>query len=333
MSDYTHHRRHLCIAKLLLTAVLLLFVACDDNAVLAPKNFTTCAPIPVARASASVFVMDDFAYVLAGRDVRSAYLKDMWKYDTQRDKWQQLSDVPFKGRAKGVAGVVNGKAYFGLGFNGHVYDDTCYLRDFWMFDPNTESWSRKADFPNNRTGVAASFVDGAYIYVLFGFYDYFTTDVYRFNTATEHWEEIKWGDLTSRAGAVACKAGNRFFAGTGYNTSNLNDWYEYMPQSNEWKKKKPMPDKGRVFATAAAVDNKIFVLGGRLFGGTETRQHFYDCIYEYDVDKNSWTKGSELPAGGRENLISFTLNNAVYFGLGQNEKGEILNDMYRWVEK
>ena len=333
MFDNTPSCRHVCVAMLLLTAVLLLFNSCDESAVLNPKNFSTCSPIPVARASASVFVLDDFAFVLAGRDASFTYLKDMWKYDTHRDEWQQLPDVPFKGRAKGVAGVVNGKAYFGLGFNGQAYNDTSYLRDFWMFDPNAESWTRKADFPNNRSGVAASFVDGVYLYVLFGFYDYFSTDVYRYNTATERWEEMMWGDLTSRVGAVACSACNRFFVGTGYNTGNLNDWYEYLPLSNEWMKRKSMPDKGRVFGSAIAVDEKIFVLGGRLFGGTETRQHFYDCIYEYDINKNSWTKDSKLPAGGRENLISFTLNNVVYFGLGQNEKGEILNDMYRWEEK
>ena len=41
----------------------------------------------------------------------------------------------------------------------------------------------------------------------------------------------------------------------------------------------------------------------------------------------------QLAIGRHDNDIFGHMNNAVYFGLGQNEKGEILNDMYRWVEK
>ncbi|MEO7309092.1 MAG: hypothetical protein ABIX01_01745 [Chitinophagaceae bacterium] len=63
----------------------------------------------------------------------------------QPDNWieqQQLTNTA-PGRQASVGLTINGKGYIGLGtqsFYGAFY------KDFWEYDPGTNSWSQKADF-------------------------------------------------------------------------------------------------------------------------------------------------------------------------------------------
>lgn len=296
-----------------------------------PVAFTACSPLPVGRASAATAVLDEKAYVLCGRTgTKSGYLNDCWQYDPQADTWTELPHLPSKARVKAVAASCGGKLYAGLGFNGSVYVDSCYLRDWWCYDPATASWERKADYPAANTDGAVSFVVDKYIYVGLGFFDGFSSTVYRYDTETDEWTKYGDGTINVRMAATGCSVGSRCFAGTGYNTYNLNDWWEFTPETAEWHKKSSLPSRGRVFAAATAVDNRIYVIGGRFFGGTETREEFYDGLLEYDIDTDTWCLRGYLPNGGRENAIGFTIAGKGYFGLGADENGNILNDLYSW---
>lgn len=323
--------------KLLLAFLVSLLGLTACQRVEEPPFFISkqCASIPVGRASAAIFVIDSTAYVLAGRSEsgNTGRLNDFWMYDAHVDSWVDLGTLPFAARVKPIAEVVNGKAYTGLGFDGVLYDDTGYFRDFWMYDPQTEEWARKADFPVARTAAASSFVHKQFIYVLYGTFETtLTNDIYRYDTELDKWEFMGAAKLPLRSAAVAVAYGDRFFSGTGYRLRSLSDWYEFFPESNRWEKRKPIPGKGRLFSSAVAGKKVIYVFGGRNFAGTETGELFHETIYSYVVDSNHWNVVGNIPGGGRENMISFSIGNSIYFGLGENKDGEILNDLYRWEE-
>ncbi len=93
------------------------------------------------RSSASVFVINNKAYMVGGFD-GDDYYKDTWEFDPDLNWWKQVSDFPGSARSSAVAFTINGKGYFGTGFDGDVK-----LKDFWEFDPNVDpQWTRKADF-------------------------------------------------------------------------------------------------------------------------------------------------------------------------------------------
>ncbi|MPN35571.1 hypothetical protein SDC9_183069 [bioreactor metagenome] len=88
-----------------------------------------------------------------------------------------------------------------------------------------------------------------------------------------------------------------------------------------------MPDAGRINALSFSAENRFFVATGRHFAGEHTGGHLKSDLMEYNVSENHWTKVGDIPGGGRENAVSFVLQNKVYIGFGENEK-EILNDLW-----
>lgn len=325
------HRMCYRLSSLLLAITLVLLVGCEGlPEPTEPVTFVKKRSLLTGRASATAFVVDDKAYVLGGRLAHDKAPRDFWMYNPLTDSWTELDSVPFSGRVKAISAVVDGMAYVGLGFNGRVYADSAYLRDFWRYDVQTNTWDSCADFPSRNSNVAVSFVSGKRIFVAFGFFDGFTRDVYAYDTQTDQWTHCDDALANGRAGAVACSNGKRYFAGTGYNTSSMNDWWEFNPDSAMWIQRSSIPNGGRMFASAIAVNERIFLLGGRRFGGTLTTGFLFDDLLEYDVAADKWLLRGRFPQGGRENMISFSIKGQGYFGLGEDINGKICNDFYTW---
>jgi N-acetylneuraminic acid mutarotase len=324
-------------ARLKICIILCICLFCGCSKLKEPEvpiQFSELASLPVGRASASAFVVDGKAYVLCGRNADGVVLNDMWQYDINANVWVQQNDLPFKGRVKAIAQVVGGKVYVGLGYNGEVYQDSCYLRDFWKYTPATNMWTRCADFPNSYTNANITYVIGNNIYVCYGYGPLgFSRQICCYNIILNKW--IEYEDNYKRAatvmGATGEQCNNRLFFGTGaYTTSfNSNDWYEFNPESDVWIKRANIVG-GRVFAASVVGQESIFLLGGRHYGGTLTTGFLYDDILEYSISQNTWNLRGHLPGGGRENMITFSYNGKGYFGLGEDKDGKIFKDLYRW---
>ena len=287
------------------------------------------------RSTAVSFVINDTAYMALGRlRLFDLAVNDCWAYYPESNSWARKADFPGLPRVNAVAEVVNGKAFAGLGYQplDNVYINEAYLRDWWMYDAEKNTWERKADYPGEQTitpftSGAVSFVYGNDIYVGAGFNSYsFSNRFWKYNTLTDAWTQINDFTSTSRAIATALNADGRIFFGTGYHTYNLNDWWEYLPSDDSWKKRREMPDGGRVNALSFAVGKRVFVATGRHFGGTETNGKLFPDIMEYDADKDVWYYRGQLETG-RENAIAFVLKGRVYIGMGENDS-TVINDLW-----
>lgn len=80
--------------------------------------------------------------------------------------WTTLNPFPGRDRTSAVAFVLNGKAYVGMG----LYIRSRYLlRDFWCYDPASDSWdSLRMDFPVAGRIGAVGFAGNRYAYVRTG---------------------------------------------------------------------------------------------------------------------------------------------------------------------
>ncbi|MDD4969977.1 MAG: hypothetical protein PHT07_11165 [Paludibacter sp.] len=315
----------------------ILFISCNEPAdsPYPPIVFEKKTTLPgTGRASAVTFVIDGKGYVALGRtETRSGALNDCWQYDPLLDSWTQKANYPGIARVKAMAAVVEGKAFVGLGFDISlgVYNFDACLKDFWMYDPIADTWEQKASFPSNYTDACGCFVYNNAIYVTSGMngtgFGFETWKYKPVNGQPGEWIKLKDFPGPGRMGGIACASADRCFFGTGYRTYNVNDWWEYFPANDTWKQRKAMPDNGRENAVSLSIDNRIFIATGRHFGGGLTGGHVDSDITEYDILGNVWYVRGNIPNGGRENAIAFTINGKGYVGQGENDT-EILNDFW-----
>lgn len=94
---------------------------------------------------AVAFVISDKGYCGTGVDNSGEYRNDFWQYDPLTDSWTQKTDLPAEERVLGIGCAIADLGYLGLGA---TLDTTIkYLGDFWEYDPSTDSWTKKADYP------------------------------------------------------------------------------------------------------------------------------------------------------------------------------------------
>ncbi len=328
------YKSNLKVNLLIVFLVGLIFWSCNPPAdsPYQPISFIKKSPMPGnGRSSAVAFAIDGKGYIALGRDSVHNPLNDCWEYDPIQEKWNQKTSFPGVARVKAVAAVVNGKAYVGLGYNPEigVYTDTiAYLRDFWMFDPTTNNWTQKTNFPNAECDGTICFQFGDEIYVGSGFDGYrFGRKFWKYNPVENSWKLLSSFPGIARVCAVACTNGNHVYFGTGYNTYNENDWWEYFPANDTWKPLKSMPDNGRENGLSFSIDNRFFVSTGRQFGGNLTGGNVKSDIMEYDAIRNVWYERGNIPNGKRENAITFVIDGKGYIGFGENET-KVLNDLW-----
>lgn len=326
--------------RLLYCLVPIIGALCGCERLQEPANpvaFEACAPMPQARTAATAFVVGDAAYIVGGRTLSSdackwhpeGYPKNMWRYDAAADAWTDLGEVPFGNRVNAVAQVVGDEVYVGLGFRGRTYTDSCYLRDWWRYEPATATWTRLADFPTHDTSGAAAFEQGGKVYVMFGFYNQYKDEIYVYDPTSDKWTVAGKAKIRTRLAGICCSNGARAFIGGGYHTENLDDWWRYDAANGSWKKCHEIPG-ARCFAAAIATEERFYVLGGRHFGGSLTDGFLYGDLLEYHAESDKWTLIGHLPEGRRENMVAFAIDGKPYFGLGENADGEILNDLHTW---
>ena len=57
------------------------------------------------RASATCFVVNNQAYIFAGRDKEGIYHNDLWRYTPTTDSWENLGTTPLQPRVNATACV------------------------------------------------------------------------------------------------------------------------------------------------------------------------------------------------------------------------------------
>ena len=75
------------------------------------------------------FSNDRYGYVIAGQNNIGKYLKDVHRYDSQTNSWQQLSDFP--GGPRGFAYGVSDNQYAYLSFGSF---GSSFPNDWWRYD-------------------------------------------------------------------------------------------------------------------------------------------------------------------------------------------------------
>ncbi|MFI3296508.1 MAG: kelch repeat-containing protein [bacterium] len=317
--------------RIIYVVLLLFFTSCSMYEPQEEEVAAVDFELGITLASASSVVVGDTLYIAFGRDEDGVYSDKFYK--AHIDNIDQLGafDIPFEARVNGVMQAVGSKIYMGLGYNdGGVYKPDSYCNDWWQYDCNTGVWSELAMYEDTETNSAVAWATDTAIYVTMGYQHYFDSRVFRYSIAQDEWCFVaQGGEVTNRMIATGATAQGRFFAGGGFNAKMVDDWCEFDIETNKWYYRTSPSTSARLFASAIGLGNYIYMLGGRYWGGTLTTQYFYENIIRYDVSGDSWSSLGKMPQGSCENMIIFTYENALYWGLGEQEDGSFVTKVYK----
>lgn len=228
-----------------------------------------------------------------------------------------MADFPGKPRVKAVAGVVDGKAYVGLGAI-EAYQDSSLYRDWWRYEPSTDTWTRMADFPDKaRNDLFCATVNGK-IYTTMGFDGTSRCrETFCYDPQTDTWTALTIAPETysSKAGFVL---GDDFYVGTGFRGNNLVRFFRYNTVNDSWTRIENIPH-GRIMGSGLSMDGKGYVLLGRFWNGTLNGGRLLNDVAEYDPLKRGWTQLKPFPGGARQNASTFSTLSQGFVLLGEDD--------------
>jgi N-acetylneuraminic acid mutarotase len=259
------------------------------------------APFPEPDEELYGVALNGKMYVMGGwADGNAAGVN--YEYNPTTDKWTKKQPMPRPAHHAALT-TANGKIYVMGGFVppkdtaipvGGAWEP---IDNAWEYDPAADSWKSLAPLPGKRGSALAAEVGGK-IYVI--------------------------GGATTADGSK-----DPFFTFFGPSkVLSTNDVYD--PATNKWESRTPM-SVARNHAFGAAVNGKIYVIGGRtghafILSATNT-----DVVEEYNPISNSWSAPKERMPTPRSGGAWGTDGRRIYVAGGEVTTTELVG-AFRAVE-
>lgn len=206
--------------------------------------------------------------------------------------WTKKADFGAIGRHRAVGVSVGNMGYLGLGHRNGSGVDISY-NDWWQFDPASNSWSQKANFPVNDHGAIAFATDTkAYV----GGGSYLNGEFYQYDPITNVWSAIATCPI-SPGDVQAFAVQNKGYVYSG------NLFYEYNPAMNVWTSKASPPISFSTWSSAFSINSSGFVKSG-------------SSLYEYKPSMNQWIQRASFPGVSTQGSSGFSRDNKGYITCG-----------------
>lgn len=258
------------------------------------------------------------------------------------------------GRHRAIGGSVNNRGYIGLGHVNGTGVDISY-KDWWEYDPSSDSWTQRADFPLPNHG-ALSFSAVECIYVGGG--SALNGEFYKYNPITNTWTPTAYCPL-SPGDVQAFSVNDKGYVMSGVSLA------EYNPLSNSWQLKANVPVNVNAWSAVFSIGSSGFVKtgvnfleykpeqdtwisraafpgisAGGSFGFAVEGEGYITCgyysglsnvtdeVWKFNPALNQWLQVEDFPGTNRRFPVAFSINGKGYFGTGTN--GINMNDFWQY---
>jgi len=243
------------------------------------------------RRNAIAFSIDDKGYIGTGMntvgstDVGASKLSDLWQYTPGTNTWVQRTNFPGFGgigiyfstvfTAGSKAYLVGGK----LGPNN-------YSNQTWEYDPATDLWAIKANFPGGVRYQLSSFGVNDKGYAGLGTdQDLYRNDWWEYKPVNNQW--VQKADLPAsvRANATTFTIGDLGYVCMGTNGGPLPDLWAYDESTNSWNVRASYGGSERKGAVAMVINNKAYVGTGKGISGKKASMHMYNPFHVVGINE------------------------------------------------
>jgi len=238
------------------------------------SDFTSAFPAGTARRECVAFSVGGFGYLGLGTDGSNTF-QGLWKYDPGNNTWVNVNNTNIP-RYAPVSFVIGSKAYVTTGYD--PPGSPAYKNDLWEYNPSTDTWTAKANFPGVARYEAIGFSVGGYGYVGTGIdgSGAYQKDFWQYNPQTNVWVQ-KAGIPNARAYASAFSIKGKGYVVGGFNGSSAYDeTWEYNPISNQWTARANFAPGNRYRGVGLSLNGK-----GYVGTGTSTGSNLFGDLWEY----------------------------------------------------
>lgn len=275
------------------------------------------------RERAVAFAIGDYGYIGTGVDTAETVLKDFWKYDPTMDTWTQIADLPGSIRRNAVSFVIDDYAYVGTGMDSVVAtaSGSQTLSDFWQFDPSTNSWTQKADYPGsfgNGVYFATGFAIDSKGYICGGKMgpNFYSNQLWEYKPSSDQWTQLPNFPGGVRYQLTSFAIGFKAYVGFGTDQDLYRkDLWEFDATTNQWTAKADFPASERASTTTFTIGQRGFVTLGANGG-------FLDDLWQYNPFTDSWSVKASYGGSARKNAVAFVVNGKAYVGTGKGYSGK-----------
>jgi N-acetylneuraminic acid mutarotase len=264
-----------------------------------------------------------------------------------------LAQMPTSPWKKGAPFPQPDEELYGVALNGKMYviggwDDGKAGGVNYEYNPATDKWAKKQPMPRPAHHAALAAANGK-IYVMGGFVVPKDNAIpvggawepidnaWEYDPAADSWKSLP--PLPGKRGAaLAAEAGGKIYLIGGVTTVDdskdpfftffgpakvlaTNDVYD--PAKNKWESRTPM-SVARNHAFGAAVNGKIYVIGGRTGHGFILSATNTDVVEEYNPVSNSWSAPKERMPTPRSGGAWGTDGRRIYVAGGEVTTNELV---------
>lgn len=285
-----------------------------------------------ARANVSSFIIDNKLYVFGGYDGRTRF-NDLWEIEipagsSNTGAWKQLASLESTtatvtdastanyGRSEGVGFSIGSVGYIGAG-----YDGTNYMRDFWKYDPSSDSWTQVANLTGTGRYGAYAFALNNKGYVGGGNDGNYLNDVYEYDPTSDAWTTIPSIGRKREYASTFVIDGVAYIVGGRNSSTYPIDLIAF--DGTNWTQKRQISNVSDEsydddYSTIARSSASTFVLNGKAYLACGTNGTLLRNIWEYDPVKDLWEEKTSFEATARTGAIGFAINGRGFVALGKS---------------
>lgn len=274
------------------------------------------------RSRCVSFSIGNRGYFGCGEDTADMVRNDLWEYDPGTDSWMQRASLPGPARRDAVGIAIGNNGYVGTGIDAAESAFGNNLNDWWEYNPATNTWLQRANYPGSTSfnGIyfGCGFTIGAMGYVVGGKQSNsnYSSALWQYNPATNVWTQKTSFAGGTRYAMSAFVINGIAYAGLGTDEDVLQtSWWSYNPTTNAWTQKGNFPGTGRFAAAGFSIGPKGYVVGGADGG-------YKDELWQYDPVSDTWWTKAPFGGGERRSLGVFVIANAAYAGCGSGFTGK-----------
>ena len=269
----------------------------------------------------------------------------------QAQFWIQKSSVGGVGRHRATGCATSHRGYIGLGHINGTGQDISF-KDWWEYDPASDTWTQKADFPVATHGAVSFVVDNCPVV---GGGSALSTQFYKFNTLTNTWSQIANCILPNPGDSQGFAVYNEGFVyqanqlakynpntdswsfcanapatfgnwtcsfvieGSGFIKAG-NQLWEYKPLHNQWLSRASFPGNSTGGSSGFAIQQRGYVTSGYVGALAVVTEQ----VWSFHPATNSWRREIDFLGTKRRFPVAWAIHDRGYIGTGTN--GINLND-------